>query len=128
LAQVLVIDDNPMILQMLTDALSIAGHQVTTATNGWEALKQFRPAAHELVITDVFMPQVDGKDLLRVLRREIPKIPVIAITAGVAGDNEQMLEALKQLGANQVLQKPFTNDQLIAAVEACLQATTAPRR
>lgn len=129
LAQLLIIDDDPVVLQFLTDALSEAGHAVTSAADGWQAMKCFRPRFHELVITDVCMPQVDGSDLLRVLRREVPDIPVLVITAYAAiekGDATASTQELMQaLGATRFLTKPFTVGALLAAVDECLASSRA---
>lgn len=126
MAQLLIIDDDPMILEFLVDALSAAGHTVTAASDGWEAMKRFRPYFHELVITDVCMPLVDGSDLLRVLRREVPSIPIIAITGHACFEKGQAtastLELMNELGATCVLAKPFSAETLLTAVDACLAA------
>ena len=122
MASIFLIEDDPVMLAMLADALNEAGHVVTTASNGWEALKDFRPAEHELVITDVLMPHVDGADILRILRRETPRTPVIAISGSFGeGDSEgELLQAMKRLGATRVLRKPFSPQQLVATVAAVL--------
>jgi two-component system response regulator GlrR len=125
LAQILIIDDDIMVIEFLVDALNRAGHEVTTATDGWDGLKRFRPHVHELVITDICMPQVDGSDLLRVLRREVPGIPVLVITAheSITRGNQTAVTAdlVSELGANRLLTKPFSVDALLAAVGECLR-------
>ena len=124
MAQLLIIDDDPMVLDFLTGALTEAGHDVTSAADGWEAMKRFRPHFHELVITDICMPQFDGSDVLRVLRREVPDIPVLVITAYEAfekGDERTSTQALvNELGATRFLAKPFSIDTLLTAVNECL--------
>lgn len=120
MARIFLIDDDPVMLAMLSEALRTAGHEVTTAANGWEALREFRPAWHELVITDVLMPYVDGKDLVRVLRRETPRVPVIAISGGCAEGDGELLAAMARLGATRVLKKPFFPDQLLELVRLSL--------
>lgn len=119
-ARIFLIDDDPVMLAMISEALRAAGHEVTTAANGWEALREFRPAWHELVITDVLMPYVDGKDLVRVLRRETPRIPVIAISGGCPEGDSELLAAMTRLGATRVLKKPFFPDQLLDLVNLSL--------
>lgn len=120
MARIFLIDDDPVMLAMLSEALREAGHEVTTATNGWEALREFRPTWHELVITDVLMPYVDGKDIVRVLRRETPRIPVIAISGGCGEGDGELLGAMTRLGATRVLKKPFFPDQLLETVRLSL--------
>lgn len=120
MARIFLIDDDPVMLEMLAEALGGAGHEVTTAANGWEALREFRPAWHELVITDVLMPYVDGKDIMRILRRETPRIPVIAISGACGEGDSELLGAMTRLGATRVLKKPFFPDQLLEMVRLSL--------
>lgn len=120
MARIFLIDDDPVMLAMLSETLREAGHEVTTAANGWEALREFRPAWHELVITDVLMPYVDGKDLVRVLRRETPRIPVIAMSGSFGEGDSELLAAVTRLGATHVLKKPFFPEQLLDTVNLSL--------
>ena len=126
MARVFLIEDDPVIREMLADALRDAGHTVATAANGWEALKDFRPAEHELVITDVLMPHVDGVDILRILRRETPRIPVVAISGSFGRGDGELLQAMMNLGATGVLRKPFSPQQLVATVAAALAQGGGP--
>jgi DNA-binding response OmpR family regulator len=125
-AAILVIDDDPLICDMLATELADAGHAVTVAANGWEGMKKFRPDFHELVITDICMPQVNGADLLRVLRREVPDVPVVVITAHAVlaqGDaNAPTRELMTELGAARVLTKPFSRQEMLAAIADLLSA------
>lgn len=126
MAQILVIDDDPLIRDLLVCELSDAGHSVTAAADGWEGMKKFRPYFHELVITDVCMPQVNGVDLLRVLRREVPSVPVLVITAHASLDHgnthESTHHVMSELGASRVLSKPFSHQELLLAIEDSLAA------
>ena len=124
MAQILVIDDDQIIREILITTLGEEGHTITAASDGWEGMKKFRPFVHQLVITDVVMPQIDGTDLLRVLRREVPNIPVIVVTAHATQRKEPgkttTLETLNELGATRVLTKPFTREALLTAVNEAL--------
>lgn len=120
MARIFLIDDDPVILEMLSDTLSGAGHEVSTARNGWEALKGFRPDWHQLVITDVLMPYIDGADMLQVLRRETPRTPVIVISGAFGQEGAARVEDLRERGAALVLQKPVAPAQLLDAVEQAL--------
>lgn len=124
MARILVIDDDPVILEVLTGILVAAGHDVTAATNGLDGMKHFYPDSHDLVITDVCMPYIDGADVVRVLHREAPKVPVIVITAHQSiekGANSLPTQGMmSQLGAATVLTKPFSPEALMTAVNASL--------
>lgn len=116
MARIFLIDDDPLILEMLADTLRGAGHEVSTARNGWEALKEFRPEWHELVITDVQMPYVNGEDMLQILRRETPRTPVIVISGTFGQDAPARMIDIRERGAALVLPKPVPPEELLAAV------------
>lgn len=120
MARIFLIDDDPLILEMLSDTLRGAGHEVSTAQNGWEALKDFRPDWHELVITDVLMPYVGGADMLQILRRETPRTPVIVISGAFGQDGAARIDDLRARGAAMVLQKPVAPEALLATVTQLL--------
>ena len=122
MARIFLIDDDPLILEMLSDTLRGAGHEVSTARNGWEALKEFRPDWHELVITDVMMPYVDGADMLQILRRETPRTPVIVVSGQVGAQGGGSADALLERGARCVLKKPVSPAELLDAVAQVLPA------
>lgn len=122
MARIFLIDDDPLILEMLSDTLRGAGHEVSTAENGWEALKDFRPDWHELVITDVMMPYVGGADILQILRRETPRTPVIVVSGRVGEQGEGFVDDLLARGARRVLKKPVSPENLLDAVSQVLPA------
>ena len=122
MARIFLIDDDLAMLELVAEMLEAAGHQVTTGSNGWAALKDFRPGVHQLVITDVLMPFVNGVDLLRVLRREVPWLPVIAISGGLSTDDGSLRENIRELGVSVILKKPFTAEQLSEAVDKALSS------
>jgi len=95
-----------------------AGHQVVCAANGRLALEKQRANSADLIITDLFMPELDGVETILALRREFPDIKVIAMSGNVGG--EAMLSVARRLGAVEVLEKPFTLQQLLAAVGKAL--------
>jgi CheY-like chemotaxis protein len=83
--RVLVVDDDPAILQCSVDVLSHCGYEVRTARDGFEALALMRKALPDLIISDLKMPNMSGFELLSVVRRRFPQIPVIAITGEFMG-------------------------------------------
>lgn len=114
MATILVIEDEDSIYGLLRAALESAGHEVRQAPSGHVGLTMYRENPTDLVITDVFMPEMDGLDLILDLTREFLNTKVIAIS-GYDGDND-FLHVAKLLGARQVLQKPFSVDSLLSAV------------
>lgn len=96
-------------------SLTGAGHVVIMAMNGRDGMNALQQNAVDLVVTDLFMPEQDGLETIAALRKQYPKLPVIAISGGNLV-SEAMLTVAKELGAQQVLQKPFGVEGLLAAV------------
>lgn len=128
MARIFLIDDELATLELVAEMLRTAGHTVTTSSNGWAALKEFRPGVHHLVITDVLMPYVGGIDLLRVFRREVPWLPVIAISGGLASDGGAMRKEILELGVSAILKKPFNAAELAQAVDKALAPRDKPAK
>src|SRR5215207_6958556 len=119
MAQILVIDDDPGVRTVLQLMLQLCGHQVTLATDGVEGVKQFRNQPADIVLTDLFMPNQEGIETITELRKDFPKVPIIAMSGEMAGDT--MLLVTRHLGVGAILQKPFFQDQLRAAVDRALE-------
>lgn len=117
MAHILVIDDNESLRDLIHGMLVSGGHTVAAASNGLDAVKLFRTAPADLVITDIVMPY-DGLATIRVLRGEYPSIPIIAISGG----GEFRLDYARGLGANRTLAKPFSVDELNTAIAGVLPA------
>jgi CheY-like chemotaxis protein len=114
-AKVLVVDDEGDIRSMVETALSVAGHEVTTATNGREALRTLKRRTFDAIVLDIMMPEMDGYEVLDQLReRGREDIPVIVITAKHDPDG---LKREVLAGATDHLAKPFFPSELEAAVE-----------
>lgn len=105
-----------MLLQMLREV----GHTAVAATNGLDALKLFRAAPADLILTDIMMPY-DGLATIRILRGEFPELGIIAMSGG----GEHRLDYARSLGAHRTLTKPFTAEQLTAAIAEVLAAHPA---
>jgi CheY-like chemotaxis protein len=114
--RILLVDDDPSFRPMLAETLSRLGHDVVTATNGDEALALFREDAIDLVITDLIMPEREGLDVIRTLRRRAPNLKIIAMSGGGRNSPVTYLEIAKRLGAATVLAKPFSTEQLKSAI------------
>jgi len=116
-SRVLVVDDEPQITRVLRTVLTGQGYQVRTAGEGESALSDFTEWRPELVITDLFMPHMDGVELCRRIRA-ISTVPIIVLS--VKGEERTKVEALDS-GADDYVTKPFGIDELLARVRAALR-------
>ncbi len=116
-SRVLVVDDEPQITRVLKTVLSSQGYQVRTAAEGESALTNFKEWSPELVITDLYMPHMDGVELCRRIR-ELSSVPIIVLS--VKGEERTKVEALDS-GADDYVTKPFGIDELMARVRAALR-------
>jgi len=117
-AKILLVDDDASLRKVLEFNLEQEGYAVVSASNGKEALELFNEHDPDLIITDVKMPEVDGIDLLKeIKRRDIEKL-VIVITA--FGTVENAIEAMK-LGAYDYITKPFNRDEMRLVVKKALE-------
>lgn len=111
---ILVIDDEPRILNFISQQLMASGYSVATADNGFEALKRVRTEEPDLVVLDLLMPKMNGWETLKQLRK-FSMVPVIILSA--KGSDVDKVRGL-DLGADDYLAKPFSSDELIARIEA----------
>src|SRR5215470_796403 len=116
-SRVLVVDDEPQITRVLRTVLTSQGYQVQTAAEGESALTNFAEWRPELVITDLYMPHMDGVELCKRIRA-ISSVPIIVLS--VKGEEKQKVEALDS-GADDYVTKPFGTDELLARVRAALR-------
>jgi two-component system, OmpR family, KDP operon response regulator KdpE len=120
-SRVLVVDDEPQITRVLRTVLTSQGYQVRTAGEGEAALSDFAEWRPELVITDLYMPHMDGLELCRRIRA-ISSVPIIVLS--VKGEERTKVEALDS-GADDYVTKPFGIDELLARVRAALRRSGA---
>ena len=110
---ILVVEDEPLVREVISVYLNTDKHQVETAVNGLEGLEKFRAGIFDLVLTDRAMPQMNGDQLAAAIKKISPTKPVILLT----GFGDLMLGAGEQPeGVDMVLSKPFTMNQLRDAV------------
>jgi len=100
--------------------LTASGNQATLAINGRAGVAAYRREPFELVVTDIFMPEQDGIETIEQIRKTTRTLPILAISGSYRG--AEYLRAASALGANATLEKPFTADQLIDAVDQLLEA------
>ena len=119
---ILVVDDEPRIVELARDYLEHAGFRVITANDGRAALDVARHDRPDLIVLDLGLPGIDGLDVTRELRRD-GSIPIVMVTA--RDDELDKLLGL-ELGADDYLTKPFSPRELVARVKAVLRRTDRP--
>lgn len=125
MAKILVIDDSKAVLDCVTAWLTEIGHEVTGLTSATSTQRLLRGRRFDLVITDIFMPEIDGLELLNLIRHGHPELPCIAMSS-VTGPFGR-LHIASRLGAVATLQKPFQSVHLYAAVVTALHGDKPPR-
>src|SRR5579862_6654424 len=115
--RVLVVDDEPQIQRFLGPALNAAGYDVLQATTGREALRIIATAAPDVVVLDLGLPDMDGKETLRDARSYY-SAPIIVLSAR---DREAEKIAALDLGADDYVEKPFAIGELLARLRAALR-------
>ena len=117
---ILIIDDEPMIRHLAARILDRAGYRTISAANGIQGLALFRRERPALVITDLIMPEREGIETIRYIRREGANTPIIAISGGTLTGTADFLAMARELGATAILRKPFEPIDLLLLVERCL--------
>src|SRR5258705_1841650 len=118
----LVVDDHEDFCLMMDHILTTFGFQVVCAANGYEALATMQREPPAVVLLDLFMPHMDGIEVLRQLRgSKTPMPPTIAVTGDIHVAMYDASSAAQALGAKAVLLKPFTREQLAKAISFVLE-------
>lgn len=117
---ILVIDDDKLMCMALARILVSAGYTVTQAFDGDEGLQLYRTHGFDLVITDLIMPDKEGIQIIRELRKENSSIRIIAMSAGGRGGATDYLKWARLMGAKQCLSKPIKREDLLNAVSTVL--------
>jgi len=120
-AKILAVDDEPELTDLMHYHLARAGHDVTTAANGWEAIHAVRHSRPDIILLDLMLPDLDGFGVCEILRRDpaTATIPIIIVSAWASTDSRNLgLE----LGALDYITKPFSPAELVARVNHLLHA------
>jgi CheY-like chemotaxis protein len=115
---ILIVDDNADIRSFLKLALEGTGYSVRSATNGREALALQREQPADILITDIFMPESDGFELIDAVRSEFPHVKVVVISGGPKMPMRKYLSDAALMGVEATLQKPFDIETLVKALES----------
>jgi CheY-like chemotaxis protein len=126
MTHILVIDDDAAVRDSVEVVLTAVGYSVATATDGRRGLRACASQRPDLVITDVLMPEMEGVETIRKLRELYGAVPILAISGGWRAPQQNLLELVAQLGANETLEKPFERSDLLRAVARCLRDDLPP--
>jgi CheY-like chemotaxis protein len=118
MASILVIDDEAPLRGFLRRVLEKAGHTVWEAADGAEGLRLLQSQTPDLVFCDLFMPVQEGLETIRAVHQAQLDVPIVAMSGGGwGGQVDDFLQTARMLGAVEALEKPFSADRLLQAVE-----------
>lgn len=127
-ARIIVIDDDDAVRRIVRETLERAGHVVLDANDGETGLELVRTKPCDLVITDIFMPGMDGIVTLRQLRKERPDLKVIVMSGGDRSGRLDLRADAEFLGAAVTLRKPFRPAELVKVIDELLKGEPDVRR
>lgn len=123
MSRILLVDDHELICRTLKTMIQEMGHEAITAANGRQALAVQQNTPADVLLTDIFMPEMDGYELIQKFRKQYPAVKVIAMTGGIPrAPDGPYLEVAQKFGAQWLLRKPFDASQFITVIS---QATDA---
>lgn len=120
MARIMVVDDNTSMREAVCEMLQHAGYETVSVENGRFAAQIHRSEPVDLIITDLFMPDTDGLELIYQFRHEFPNVKIIAVSGGGSRGLVELLSVAKKMGAQRALMKPFAWEELLAAVQEML--------
>lgn len=122
---VLLVEDSPEVSLSVREILSGAGHTVDDAGNGKVALEKLSNNTYDLVVSDIWMPEMDGIALLKEIRSEGNDVPVVVISGGAPNAPLTYTAPLAStFGANAVIYKPFEKEELLKTIDAVMAGET----
>lgn len=120
MTRILVVDDDARVRTTARALLEAAGFQVVEAESGDAALRLLRSDGVDVVLTDIFMPDTDGIELIHTLHRQSPDLPIVAMSGGGYNDGKDVLAVARLFGAVQIIQKPLTQRKVVGAIRRAL--------
>lgn len=115
-------DDDDIFRSALRVILEGAGYAVAEAADGAVGMRLYHQLGTDLVLVDIFMPEMDGLEVLRALRTQVPRPCLIAMSGGGPTGQGDILAIAATLGAARTLRKPFTSRELLDTVRGCLDS------
>jgi DNA-binding NtrC family response regulator len=129
MARFLIIDDDEDLGSVVQMILELDGHEAAVSTNAESAVKMHRVRAADVLITDIFMPDKDGFEVIRQFRREFPDVSIVAMSGG--GEmlrSLRYLSSAREIGAVHSIRKPFEKESLLAVVHEVLASRAEARK
>jgi len=118
---VLIIDDDELMRTFLVESFKLHGYEVRVAKNGHVGIEAYLEQPVDLVITDLFMPEKDGVEVVRTLIKHDPDVKIFAMSGGdSAGGRKDVLEVLEDFGVKKIFEKPFKIAEVLAAAKDIL--------
>jgi DNA-binding response OmpR family regulator len=118
---ILLIDDDSALREVLGMMLHQAGYAVIPAANGKEGVRLYRERRPDLIITDLIMPEKEGLETIFEVQTEFPKAKIIAMSGGGQLGSTTYLDIASQMGAQKILRKPFSIEELLTAIRDLLK-------
>jgi DNA-binding response OmpR family regulator len=123
MTRILVIDDDTAARAAFTRLLTRSGYEVCTAADGNEGLRCMAQSLPDVLLVDIYMPERDGLEIILLVRRAFPQVPIIAMSGGTARHEAgDVLTAAHDFGARYTFTKPFAPEVLLAALQAVIGA------
>ena len=119
---IVIVEDDVALCETMKLRLEHAGYQTRTASDGKAGIELITNNKPDLVITDIIMPEIEGLEFIRMIREVYADLPIIAVSGGGRMNPDGYLKAALGFGATKLLPKPFTNDELIEAVQSSLES------
>jgi CheY-like chemotaxis protein len=119
-ATILVIDDDPDHLRYVVTLLERAGYRVAGFSDPEGALDEINQLSPSLIVTDIFMPRIDGFEVLRRVKERTPLTPVVAMSGKSCGHGNLYLESIRMLGATTAFAKPIVGRELVGVIDHIL--------
>lgn len=126
MARILVIDDDADVRRAISRHLQSDGHDVTEAPDGKAGMRLFLEQPADLVVTDLFMPEQEGLETIRQLRRSFKHVKILVVTGALPGSSRDFRDQATMLGAAATLYKPFTREELLGTINALLTPAPEP--
>ena len=126
MTRVIIVDDDSLVRITARVLLEEAGFDVVETSDGTFALRLLQSSTADVVLCDLFMPGIDGLEVIREVRRQFPDVKVIAMSGGGFDGTMDLLSVARLLGASEVVRKPFTQRTLLSEIERTLRPPSAP--
>ena len=121
MAKILIVEDDDEVRDVLKTLLQEEGHELFEASDGNQAIEQFRQTPADLVILDIVLPDKEGLETIIDLRRTHPNVKIMAMSGGGRTSPQDYLDMAKRLGAVEVIAKPFSIDDFLRCVNLTLK-------